>query len=540
MTAIPDSLTLAADDRGVSEVIGSILVFGILVLMLTLAQTQLIPAANQDVEFQHSQRVQQDFVSLHTASMNAISTGEAFSSEFKLGMTYPPRLLFLNPPPVQGTLKTTDPTASPSIQIRNIDTESSAEAYLDSTQRPRLDFTTGSVSYSVTYNRLRGSISYTMEPAAVFRTEDGARLVSDTTLVDGKEITLVAIGGNLDANTVTAQEVSVKALSAPAKEYAVRDDGSPLTVRVPTDLSEQKWKKLLADELDPPPASTNGDPDAFISSLSVTNGVLELQFETNTQYTLRMAKVGFGNGGDPAPRYVTSVDSEPGTARIQVRDEFSNPVAGATVHFEVKDTSGATVRTGTVTSDPGGFASVEHQPGSGGVKVLFEEDLGDDGTSVEDYERQLAFFDDDIVVTDVTGTATGGAFDITVQNQGPPKEIEKVQVHHLTSLQAGITVGVSTVFGAVQEDGPQGLTKIEVDGTSRTFTTTQPQENSKPAKVAPPLTLAGGTTSTITFDNGIQYPSTDINDGLQARVTLFFGDGTKKTFDVVIQGDDIT
>ena len=55
-------LNFDSDERGVSEVLGAILVFGILVVLLATIQTQAIPAANEQVEFNHNQEVQSDLV----------------------------------------------------------------------------------------------------------------------------------------------------------------------------------------------------------------------------------------------------------------------------------------------------------------------------------------------------------------------------------------------------------------------------------------------------------------------------------------------
>ena len=50
---------------------------------------------------------------------------------------------------------------------------------------------------------------------------------------------------------VESVPLNIAPTSAPAEGVLVRDDGGPITLTVPTQLSETEWASILADELDP-------------------------------------------------------------------------------------------------------------------------------------------------------------------------------------------------------------------------------------------------------------------------------------------------
>ncbi len=97
------------DQRAVSAVVGFILVFGILVLLLTVYQAQIVPQQNAQTEFEHFEDNKNEMIELR----NAISTsGQADTPQFPsvtLGTSYQTRLLTINPAPPTGTLKTSEP-----------------------------------------------------------------------------------------------------------------------------------------------------------------------------------------------------------------------------------------------------------------------------------------------------------------------------------------------------------------------------------------------------------------------------------------------
>jgi len=71
--------SFVSDRRGVSAVLGFILMFGILILALTTYQAQIVPQENAATEFEHFQDVRDEMVGIR----NSISTaGQADVSQF--------------------------------------------------------------------------------------------------------------------------------------------------------------------------------------------------------------------------------------------------------------------------------------------------------------------------------------------------------------------------------------------------------------------------------------------------------------------------
>lgn len=112
------------DERGQPVVIGALLIFAILILAFSGYQAFVVPNQNADVEFSHSQQVQDDMVDLRIAIVKTAIGDSNTSTGVTLGTRYPSRLIALNPPPPSGTLRTTEPgdiVVNPGQGNRDID-----------------------------------------------------------------------------------------------------------------------------------------------------------------------------------------------------------------------------------------------------------------------------------------------------------------------------------------------------------------------------------------------------------------------------------
>ncbi|WP_255195974.1 Ig-like domain-containing protein [Halorarius litoreus] len=360
-----------------SEVIGSILVFGLVIALISLLQVQAVPNANEEVEFEHSNAVTNDMANLRVAMSEAVDSGRTQESTVRLGVDYPPRLLFYNPPAATGRLQTSE---AATMQLSNADADGNLGNYLATD--PQLS--TRALNYTVNYNELEGTSTRVREAGVYYEAFDDEALVKESTFIDGREISLVAIGGEYESSGVEANTVSAKALSAPAREYTIEDDGSPVTIEIPTRLPKSQWQEILADEyatnangLDGNTVSGNGFVTAASYDTSTDPNTLTITLKPNEEYTLRLGKVGFGTGGDPEARYIVPVDDDdPTVATIEVRDSFNNPVSGVAVDIEATSE--------TVTTGPNGRAS--YQPSSGNL-VTFQRDFDGSGTPTAPLEK---------------------------------------------------------------------------------------------------------------------------------------------------------
>ena len=101
--------TLVIDDnRAVSTVIGVVILFGFLILTLSLYQVEIVPQQNAEMEFQHSGEVRNDLVELRAGILQAGSIDQPQYQTVQLGTSYPTRVFTINPPPPAGTIRTTE------------------------------------------------------------------------------------------------------------------------------------------------------------------------------------------------------------------------------------------------------------------------------------------------------------------------------------------------------------------------------------------------------------------------------------------------
>lgn len=370
----PDGVAGWLDDRAVSEVIGSILVFGLLVSLLAIVQTQAVPNANAEIEVKHSQSVQGDIADLQSAVSRTGTFGGTESVTVETGMIYPSRLVLFNPPAVQGTLAS---GGAGNVSLENFSAE---RADTDSYIGTNPNFTTHAVSYRVDYNR------YTDQPETHYeygvvanRYDDATRIESGGGPVSGRFITLTMLRGGLQESQVRPASVTTYPVSAPAQRVTVESpDDRPANLTIATGLSDEVWvSKILRDQLDTNATagtnvtdcgslnsgSTNAvadpveDDGRFVVGCSyrtVANGSNELtiRFEQNQSYRLGMSKVAFSAAAEPTDAtYVTDVSPSANELVVEVRDRFNNPV-----ERRVERADGSTEE---ITTDPRGRAQIQ-------------------------------------------------------------------------------------------------------------------------------------------------------------------------------------
>ncbi len=85
------------DEKGVSVVIGAVLLFAIMVTMYTTIQVAQVPAWNKEIEYNHQDVVYSDMMSLKSDIENAAMLETPKSSNIHMGVRYPNRMIFINP-----------------------------------------------------------------------------------------------------------------------------------------------------------------------------------------------------------------------------------------------------------------------------------------------------------------------------------------------------------------------------------------------------------------------------------------------------------
>jgi hypothetical protein len=228
----PES-SIRDNTRGVSEVIGFVFVFGILIILLSINQAQIVPQENAEIEFEHFQTVRNDLIEVRSSISTA---GQADVSQFptvKLGTDYPPRIFAVNPTTPIGTLQTSEKY---NITITN---QSGATTHVS----------TRFLEYRPRYNELDiGSTWY--ENSVLYlddRERGGIAIIEDQNLVtDGNVTRITALQNDFQKSgteRVTLELYPVQTTTA---------DDIPtgnLTVTLPTRLTGgQYWNEAFDSE----------------------------------------------------------------------------------------------------------------------------------------------------------------------------------------------------------------------------------------------------------------------------------------------------
>lgn len=329
-------------------------------LLITVLQTAAIPSLNAQHEFQHNQEVQNDLVRFETTIDRVAATDTGETATIAVGLRYPPRLIFINPPPVSGSLQTTGPAT---VQIENAVAAGETGDYWDGSQK---SIPTKTVRYTPDYNEYGSAPVTVYEPWAVYNQIDGQTIpLTGSDVVDGRRISLVALDGEFQASKAGTVGVDTAPTSAAVRTVTVRNETQPITLTLPTGLRKDTWDRLLADEFDQPGI----EDDRQLLAIDCRSeppepcGALKLTLEPGT-YEFRLGEVGVGSNAsrDPAV-YLTDVEGTEETVPVsgrqrivvEARDRFDNPVSGVTVTASLGGAPGA-LRPVTPVTDAQGHA----------------------------------------------------------------------------------------------------------------------------------------------------------------------------------------
>ena len=243
------------DQRAVSEVVGAILLLGILILALTSYQAAVVPNQNAQTEFQHNLQVEDEMVDLRNAILEARSSGTQTFAAITLGTQYRDRIVAINPPPATGTLQTVQ---QENISVNetggqerpdpiNLDDRPLENQFIEYTPRYAEYQSAGTIRYENT-------VTYHQYPTA------NVTLTSQRLLQDDR-VTLAPIEGTVDEGGV--RRITVDPIPGVLQTTEVEDP----EITLPTELSEADWNRILDDEL-------SGD-----ESLSVDDGLLTLTLD---------------------------------------------------------------------------------------------------------------------------------------------------------------------------------------------------------------------------------------------------------------------
>jgi flagellin-like protein len=361
-----DSRRTRWDDRAVSEILGAILLFALVVLLIALIQLNAVPAANQQVEFEHNQRVQGDLQEFQEVFFRSATTDTDGTVAIEAGTGYPSRFFLFNPPSPTGTVSVGE---EGTVSITGAEGTGDLNDYLD---KGPIEFRTKFLTYSPNYNEYRNPPTTVYENGVLYNEfANDQRVVSEQrSFINGRTISLVALQGQYATGTSGSLSLSTTPISAPAQEVTVSAGSDPITISIPTKLSKEEWMSILEDELD----DNGGYIKTPIDDPDTDDGYLTIDLVENENYNLRLAAVGVGTQFDTETEkeYIVDISGngetvpEGGSQRLvaQVRDKYNNPVSGVAVAAEA-DTGTVSFVDGSSQTDNNGQVQLNYQPDSG-------------------------------------------------------------------------------------------------------------------------------------------------------------------------------
>jgi len=414
-------MELAGDDRAQSIQIGAVLLFGVLIIAFSSYQAVVVPDQNRGVEFNHNQGVQSDMQDLRNAIVSVPGSTSTQAISIGLSPRYPSRLVARNPGPASGSLRTNGTSSMRyNITVRNAAADGETEDIWNGTAR---SYNTGTIAYSPNYNVYANPPTTYYGQSVVYNQFPTANLtISDQAMVDGRDITLVALNGSLSRTASDTVSVDIQPVSRSDDPIIVRNDtaSTNVSISVPTRLPQSVWEELLEEEIDDNPG--NLDNDSYVANVTATDGPgpyynLTITFEqTPKGYRLRMAKAGVGTGvTNESAAYLTGVTDSTSVTRgsstdivLEVRDEYNNPVQGVSVRGGVDPNSEGALAQSTRVSDNDGQVTFDYQTSqttSTGTQQLNFSYIGLDSTFNETTPQNATL---SVTVTTQSGGGGGG------------------------------------------------------------------------------------------------------------------------------------
>lgn len=556
------------DDRGQIVQLGVVFMLGLLVVVMSVYQASVVPQENKEIEFAASEQARADVSELRNAIIETAVTGTRTGTTVKTGAQYPSRVLFVNPPPPNGRLRTTD---AQNVSVSNARaTDGDIDDYWNG---QRLNFSSKTLVFAPNYNefdaapiRIVGGFAY--------RNYSG-RILTETAqpFVRGNRITLVTLAGDLQAGGY-ATAVTSEPVSASTRTVTVTGDSGPFNVTIPTEIPADAWREtILAAEYDPDSDAS----DRYVKAVTQDGPqAVTITFEGDATYELALAKVAVSESDQsgvstPTAHYlVAPLDAQVNTGSdsraklvVEARDRFNNPRSNANVtveaaagRFETRDGEALGENTATVRTNENGRAIVWYNASDEYGVHDVTAFLGDDADSSLPDRQQVTY---DVVHsgTGTQGTSGNDASNIVVfegATESAPTGQQQYEAVNVTLRNAGsASLNVSGVrLGFVTQhekaerasdsatvtDGPNAVESVKIVDGGQTVASESviARETSAPAFFdsdqfsLPPDEERG---LVLTFDQSFQLRN---EEAISLSVTVYYEGGLSATYSLYLFG----
>jgi hypothetical protein len=219
------------EERGVSVVIGAMLMLLVVAAMWGTIQAFLVPDWNKDVEYEHLNIVHDDMMTFKSDVEDVAESGEPKSSNFHMGVRYPSRMFLANPGTgVAGSL------TSENVSVSIVYT-------IDAPGDPVItqNYSSNRISYEVQGTVDRPRLVY--EHGLIIRDYGNVSATTDEqALVVGDEVYLPVLTGSLTASSsMETESIAIKPLSQSAGSSKIKS----AVITIDT-LYPEVWTQLLA------------------------------------------------------------------------------------------------------------------------------------------------------------------------------------------------------------------------------------------------------------------------------------------------------
>jgi len=221
--------SLWQEERGVSVVIGAMLMLLVVATMWGTIQAFLVPDWNKDVEYEHLNMVHDDMITFKSDVEDVAISEVPKSSDFRMGVRYPNRMFLVNPGTgVAGSL--TSDNVSVSIVYTIVGDPPITQTY-----------NSNRVIYEVQGTIDRPKLVY--EHGVIIRDYGNEYATTDEqALIVGDEIYIPVLTGNLTASSsMETESIALKPLSQSFNPTNIES----VTITLDTDYPEV-WADLLA------------------------------------------------------------------------------------------------------------------------------------------------------------------------------------------------------------------------------------------------------------------------------------------------------
>jgi hypothetical protein len=299
---------IITDERAQAMQIGFILIFGILVLMLTMYQANIVPEQNRQAEITHSNDMEFEFSSIESNIFNTGMDGTPSTKVYPMSMRYQTRLITVNAPPPAGTLSTSrvnEITISNSSMEHNVRTR-----YL---------------KYDLDYRYYQNPPTYTYETGFTYRNfGDAQTAISQNQFILNNGFSIVALQGVYNKTSYNSERLRFERTDSLVK-YEITDP----EITVPTKLSNEFWVDFASEKSnldvisydsteETVTLSRTGPVDLYLTSVSLSDtadgGV------NHEDIDLPSSNIGSDNPTDPTDP-PTDPDRPPAEEVYDIRDE---------------------------------------------------------------------------------------------------------------------------------------------------------------------------------------------------------------------------